>query len=129
MPIDYKNYPDNWKTEIRPRILERDNHQCKFCKVKNYATGWRVKDGENQGEFVSCSMDVIDEVIPRDCKPIKIVLTVAHLDHKLELHDDTNLAALCQRCHLEYDRAQNIINRRKNKDTNTGRYTELYRAI
>ena len=25
VPIDYKKYPPNWKTEIRPRILERAN--------------------------------------------------------------------------------------------------------
>lgn len=35
----------------------------------------------------------------------KVVLTVAHLDHALECHDDDNLAAMCQRCHLIYDRA------------------------
>lgn len=33
----------------------------------------------------------------------KIVLTVAHLDHTPENCDDTNLLAMCQRCHLTYD--------------------------
>jgi len=31
------------------------------------------------------------------------VLTVHHLDHNPENMDDTNLVALCQRCHLTVD--------------------------
>ena len=33
-----------------------------------------------------------------------VVLTVAHLDHTPENCDDTNLMAMCQACHLNYDR-------------------------
>lgn len=78
MPIDYKKYPPNWKTEIRPAVLARANNCCEFCGVEN-----------------------------RTIRPdgVKVVLTVAHLDH-----DETNwnvsidrLRALCQRCHLRYD--------------------------
>ncbi len=32
------------------------------------------------------------------------VLTVAHLDHTPENVDDSNLRAMCQGCHLHYDR-------------------------
>lgn len=31
------------------------------------------------------------------------ILTVAHLDHNPENCDETNLKAMCQRCHLAYD--------------------------
>lgn len=34
----------------------------------------------------------------------KVVLTVAHLDHTPENCDDTNLKAMCNGCHLHYDR-------------------------
>jgi len=44
MPINYKDYPSNWKTEIRPAILNRDNHRCKFCGVHNYEIGYWVND-------------------------------------------------------------------------------------
>jgi len=39
---------------------------------------------------------------------IKIVLTIAHLDHDEENHSVRveRLAALCQRCHLRYDIAE-----------------------
>ncbi len=32
-----------------------------------------------------------------------VILTVAHLDHTPEHCDDSNLRAMCQRCHLAYD--------------------------
>jgi hypothetical protein len=32
-----------------------------------------------------------------------VILTVAHLDHTPEHCDDSNLRAMCQRCHLRYD--------------------------
>lgn len=35
---------------------------------------------------------------------IRIVCTVAHLDHVPENCDEANLRFLCQRCHLHYDR-------------------------
>lgn len=34
---------------------------------------------------------------------LKVVLTVAHLDHVPENCDPDNLRALCQRCHLRHD--------------------------
>lgn len=34
----------------------------------------------------------------------RVILTVAHLDHTPENCDDTNLKAMCQGCHLHYDR-------------------------
>jgi len=89
MPCNYKNYPPNWHFEIRPRILERDGNKCKFCGVKNYAIGYRDSDGKfvysNEGR-------------------LKIVLTIAHLNHDTTYNRDENLAALCQKCHLNYDK-------------------------
>ncbi len=40
-------------------------------------------------------------------RPIRIVLTVAHLNHDESASDDANLAALCQRCHLRHDAVDN----------------------
>lgn len=34
----------------------------------------------------------------------KVILTVAHLNHTPEDCDDGNLRAMCQGCHLHYDR-------------------------
>lgn len=48
---------------------------------------------------------------------IKIVLTVAHLDHDIDNNDYSNLKHLCQRCHNRYDRENRNKNRRENKLT------------
>lgn len=47
-----------------------------------------------------------------------VVLTVAHLNHSLESHDEAGLALLCQRCHNRHDtqhRAGNAAETRRNK--------------
>jgi hypothetical protein len=41
----------------------------------------------------------------------KVVLTVAHLDHTPENCDDENLKAMCQGCHLHYDREHHAATR------------------
>ena len=46
MPCDYKKYPPNWATEIRPRILARARRRCELCGAKNYAHGYRAKNGK-----------------------------------------------------------------------------------
>lgn len=46
-----------------------------------------------------------------------IVLTVAHLDHDVENNADSNLAALCQRCHNRHD----VQYRKRNAEATRGR--------
>jgi hypothetical protein len=41
---------------------------------------------------------------------VRVVLTVAHLDHNPENCERSNLRALCQRCHLRYDKAHHATN-------------------
>lgn len=43
---------------------------------------------------------------------IEIVLTTAHLNHRPQDNHHTNLAALCQRCHLAHDRLHHQSTRR-----------------
>lgn len=112
MPIDYKKYPANWLSEIRPRILERDGHCCKFCGIADRLVGWWVAGGAfyTADQFASAYIPKKDESallkkMKKRPEPYQIVLTVAHLDHMLIDHADSNLAALCQRCHLNHDRA------------------------
>lgn len=49
---------------------------------------------------------------------VNVVLTVAHLDHQPENNNRANLVALCQKCHLNYDKdhhAQNAAKTRRAK--------------
>lgn len=45
----------------------------------------------------------------------KVVLTVAHLDHRPENCDPDNLRAMCQQCHLTYDAKHHAATRRRNR--------------
>ena len=105
-------YPKDWP-EISQRIRARADNRCEFCGVANYALGGR-RDGKfhaalplgdnglrliwpRPGTFAHC------EGVDWPLRIIKIVLTVAHLDHDETSADEANLRALCQKCHLTYD--------------------------
>lgn len=130
MPIDYKNYPANWKTEIRPRILQRAGNKCECCLVPNYEIILRGTWGEKQVYQIDDTGAIHDAETGRHItsayvgdvwnghpseKPIKVVLTIAHLDHDTNNNEDSNLKAMCQRCHLLYDKHHHIKN---SKETN-----------
>lgn len=122
MPIRLENkhrYPANWQ-EIRARILHRAGNRCEQCRVINRAWGWR----DDGGNFHSVRKGPLIEAAYRRppfelgtregrmLRIIEIVLTIAHLDHIPEHCDDYNLRALCQRCHLRYDRQHHAETRR-----------------
>lgn len=50
---------------------------------------------------------------PHPVTESKVILTVAHLDHQPENCDPENLRAMCQRCHLSYDREHHAETRRQ----------------
>ncbi len=141
MPIDYKEYPPNWKTEIRPAVMARAGelrddggniikHACcenPDCKVENHSKGARdfrgiwLTESEING-LDSTSGEWHFQHIRGFPKITMIVLTVAHLDH-----DKTNkeisidrLRAWCQRCHLNFDRDHHIKNRKDNRNKKKG---------
>ncbi len=119
MPIRPENksrYPKNWH-EISLQIRERAGQKCEECGVPNRQLGgrdesgnwWRAKPtGDNgmqltwptEGSEAWCESDGRE---PRRLRIVRIVLTVAHLDHKPENCDPENLRAWCQRCHNRYD--------------------------
>ena len=113
MPIDYKRYPPNWKTYIVPAVLNRARQQCEECSLGNGSTVYSVRmqvkqDGrykQRQVWFSSYNDAHREAEHPHNVRKVKVVLTIAHLDH-----DETNihvtldrLRALCQACHLRYD--------------------------
>ncbi len=120
MPIDYKKYPPNWKTEIVPRILERAKNQCEVCGLENKSLVYSCRIAvRSKGKYKLKSfwfqhygdMLRMRSVIHQDAfGAVKVVLTVAHLDH-----DETNwkvtddrLKAMCQHCHLNYDASEKM---------------------
>lgn len=121
MPIKPENkhlYPKNWK-EIRAEVLDRDGHRCAWCRVENHAIiiryPWKKQYHYLETGRLHCQETGADrgyESIDH-CSPgrqaIKVVLTIAHLDHDPRNNGETgsrpNLAALCQMHHLRHDAA------------------------
>lgn len=112
MPMDRSKYPPDWK-QISLRIRERDGWRCKWCGVANKAYGARDHHGEwhDEDSIHHLNSDVGYALFGDDFPEMfRIVLTVAHIDHDPSNNTDDNLAALCQKCHLNHDRAQHMAN-------------------
>lgn len=112
MPIRPENrarYPKDWK-RIADAIRERAGNRCEGspaypdCRVPNGAVGYRV-DGRwvQIGESIDAAGLASDAAMDDGHRVVRIVLTVAHLDHTPENCEPQNLKAMCQRCHLTYD--------------------------
>lgn len=131
MPIDYSEYPPNWKTEIRPAVLERAKNRCEWCGIENHAVIKRDKTGfrrpcQQEWDMIHSSIKYGQHSMTTALKKhgfTKIILTIAHLDHDKLNHnvDLTRLAALCQKCHLGHDIKHHTANRkygRKHSENN-----------
>lgn len=118
MPIKPENrakYPANWK-DIRRSILSRASHRCEKCGLLNGWIGYR--DDGGKFHFVASWGNVKDwEGHATGFHLIKIVLTIAHLDHSPENCDPSNLRAWCQKCHLTHDAAHHATNARATRRT------------
>ena len=91
MPIRAENrhrYPDNWAAISRRIRFERAKGRCE-------CTGecGRHKDIRCEAQHLCFHPETFSQVI----------LTVAHLDQQPENCDDSNLKAMCQRCHNRLD--------------------------
>jgi len=120
MPIRDENkarYPRNWPT-ISQQVRERAGQKCERCGAPNGRLIRRGKTEDGQAvwrmSYDSCYMDGVcaetgllvpdtDEDSVAYGDPVKVILTVAHLDHQPENCDPANLRAWCQRCHNVYD--------------------------
>lgn len=115
MPIDYKDYPDNWKANIVPDIRKRSGNKCEgFPKHPNC----RAANGE-----------------PHPKTGSTVVLTTAHMDHDKKnnyyhpvhaSHPKNNLRDLCQRCHLGHDINQHVANRKYGRNYKGEQQTKLF---
>jgi hypothetical protein len=119
MPMDQTKYPANWR-EVSRAIRERagqrcectgecgDEHTGQRCNAPN---GETIRRDDRQPARWSlhggCSLCLGGDP---ECRPVKVVLTVAHLDHDPSHADPARLRALCQRCHLRLDRHQHAAN-------------------
>lgn len=122
MPINYKDYPSNWKTEIRPKVLERAGNKCEWCGIENHAVIKREKNGfrrpcQTEWDMIHSKVKHCGYSLSQSIKHhgfTRVVLTIAHLDHDKLNHEVelSRLAALCQKCHLGHDIGHHVANRK-----------------
>lgn len=122
MPVDWKKYPANWKTEIRPSILKREGNRCKKCRLLNHSI---VLSKSRIPLVEGCTYRWAKENLGfyhdfEGGRAVIVVLTIAHLDHDTGNNDPANLAALCQKCHLVLDAKQHAMNSRATRDKRRG---------
>lgn len=91
MPVDWNNYPKDWKS-IAIAVKEASDWTCQMCG----------KQCRRPGE-------------PFDTH--RNTLTVAHLNHDPMDCREENLRAMCAPCHLRYDAGHHAESRKKNKAT------------
>lgn len=101
-------YHEEWLDKIRPLALQRANYMCQKCKAKHRSTGYR----DSKGVWIACDKYMIEWCLTHNIKVKKLFLQVAHLDNNPSNNDITNLAVLCPRCHLMYDKDIRLIMRK-----------------
>jgi hypothetical protein len=123
-----KFYGPEWRNLTRPRILERAGNKCEQCGVPNGETVYRVHGmwrGLNGtwwwsgGEPLPADLEKEMRrggVLSRE-RRVRIVLTIAHLNHMPGDDRDENLRAWCQWCHLHHDLRVHIEHARETRST------------
>lgn len=126
-PENKKRYPENWK-QIRKDILARAGNKCEFCGIENksyiiYKNGI-IDSIVSPNDFIYPQYKSLDKSWScadshgKICyyRKALVVLTIAHLDHTPENCDYSNLKALCQKCHNQYDAKHRAETRRKDRE-------------
>lgn len=72
--------------------------------IREDRAGWRCECAGECDGHVPGSRCTAAQHEPHPITGSVVVLTVAHLDHTPENCGPANLRAMCQRCHLRYDR-------------------------
>lgn len=109
MPMDRSRYPADWAA-ISRRI--REERARGICECRGECGKHRGVCPERNGERAIHFRG-------------RVVLTVAHLNHRPEDCRDENLRAMCQRCHLAYDEEEHRANGRKRPRADDGHQGEL----
>ena len=120
-----KRYADNWQYISSYIKFERAKNRCEKCNIKGGIIIRRRPHGHyheltfSELEAVQQCMDsykLHEKQALKRLKLTKVSLSVAHLDHNESNNDYLNLLCMCQRCHLLYDKNDNVIRARCKPD-------------
>lgn len=116
MPCDYSKYPPSWKA-VRASILDRSGNRCERCGLLNgaiirrcgdaFVAGGMLYRAHDGSRIKAVTSEITDAAFSRE---VKIVLTIAHIDHDTTNNDPSNLLALCQWHHLLLDHELHMRN-------------------
>jgi hypothetical protein len=129
-PSERARYPRDWKA-ISKRVRERAGNRCE-CTIECGATHLDDDGNPNRCNAPNGKLIIRHRFEPEfyevhppcggcvggdpDCaRAVRVVLTVAHLDHTPEHNDPSNLKAMCQRCHLRMDGELHAKNARETR--------------
>lgn len=115
MPCDYSNYPRNWKA-IREEILNRAGNMCECageCGVAHIPQPVLFFYSRLSGVVNWSRCYEYHKARPRSFKGLRVILTIAHLNHNTKDSRRKNLKAMCQACHLRYDAQMKAEKRKK----------------
>lgn len=113
MPIraeDRDRYPDNWRDIADWVKWVRAGGRCECdgrCGRHRTHLDTDERCAATHGE-------------PSPITGVTVILTTAHLDHTPENVDGDNLMAMCQACHLHYDRDHHRQTRQRTAEQRTG---------
>jgi hypothetical protein len=86
--------------------------------VRNERETWHEHEHSSNCLAAPCADDE-----PPGSKVVRVVLTIAHLDHDPTNNAPANLRAFCQRCHLRHDAAEHARTRAATKAAKAGQLT------
>lgn len=135
MPMDRSRYPAEWDA-ISAAIRRRGGDRCEWCGKPNRALVYTLPGGwwcsvEGDGNWRTNTGEVSGFVYGQEndrapIRVVRVILTTAHLGEPKadgspgDKHDKmdcrpSNLASLCQACHLGLDRGDHVLARAENR--------------
>ncbi|WP_396902762.1 hypothetical protein [Mycolicibacterium sp.] len=126
MPIRPENrdrYPADWPAISNRIRFERAYWMCECRGQCGHDHHEDDRDAAFEGWLADANAEPVEgrcpatHLQPHPVTGSKVILTTAHLNHTPEDCRDDNLLAMCQRCHLAYDREIHARNRMTNRTT------------
>ena len=113
-------YPIDWQQLTDMVRFERAKGRCEHCQRPHGKIVCHLGDGRWWDEDASSWRDDRGRTVrkappapaPDHAMTTRVYLATAHLDNNPGHNDGRNLRALCQRCHIIYDRAEHLRRRR-----------------
>jgi 5-methylcytosine-specific restriction endonuclease McrA len=111
-------YATNWQYISGYIRFERAKNRCEKCHLPADLIIRRRPHG-HYSELTFSELEAVQQYMEfnkinektalKRLRLTKICLSVAHLDHNESNNDYSNLKCLCQRCHLLYDKHNNVM--------------------